>query len=381
MKNLVAALEDGPSARHFSGIGGVGECHVVIHGDPSGNDPSEALEGPWLAALREAGIDPETTVFRRVFCSDIVNQQAGIQKFASAYPGSFSVIGQASATGSKIVMWSHHIVEPGKPPDAEGQGSSFILRRGSLRHAWSTMLCDPAGTDARAQSLTTMERLDHWLAENDLTLENNVIRTWWTVRDIDADYQALVAARKAVFENHGLTKQTHYIASTGIAGAHQEPTAKLSLDTYAIGGLTPGQVEHLSAPDHLGPTYRYGVTFERATSVSYADRKHVFISGTASIDPTGAIVHPGDVGRQFDRALGNVAALLASADAGLADLAIMVVYLRDPADGPRIDGMLRQKFPDLPMVLVHAPVCRPGWLVEVEGIACVSAYNPEFPDF
>jgi hypothetical protein len=34
----------------------------------------------------------------------------------------------------------------------------------------------------------------------------------------------------------------------------------------------------------------------------------------------------------------------------------------------------------LPMIVLHAPVCRPGWLVEVEGIALVSARNPGLPE-
>lgn len=381
MTNSVDAIDGTASTKCFVGTGGVEEWHVVIHSDASTQNSTAELEARWLVTLRNAGVPPENTVMRRIFCSDIVNQHPCLEKFGSAYPGAFSVIGQAPATGARFVMWSHHIVDPRQQPDTEGSGASFFLRRGSLRHAWNSGLCNPQGADATTQSLNVMEQLNRWLANAGMTLEDDVVRTWWFVRDIDADYHALVDARKSVFSECGLTKDTHYIASTGIAGFHQEATAKLSLDTYAISGLALGQVEYLSAPEHLGPTYRYGVTFERATAVSYADRKHVFISGTASIDPSGEIVHPGDVARQLNRALDNVDALLASAGAGIADLSIMVVYLRDPADGTLIDGMLRQKFPDLPMVMVHAPVCRPGWLIEVEGVACISVDNPDFPDF
>lgn len=381
MKNSGIGIADAVSAKQFAGKSGVAEWHVVVHGESSGRDSVAVFERQWLEALHEVGISPETTILRRVFCSDIVNQYPEIETFATAYPGAFSAIGQAPANGPKMAMWSYHIVDPGKIPNNPGGGPSFILQRGSLRHSWSCGLSDVVGSDARAQSITVMETLDHWLIENGLTLNHDVIRTWFFVRDIDADYQALVETRKAVFEKHGLTQDTHYIASTGIAGAHHVPTVKLSLDAYAVGGLIPGQVEHLIAPDHLGPTHRYGVTFERATAVSYSDRKHVFISGTASIDPSGEIVHPGDVVRQLDRALDNVSALLASAGATSPDLSMIIVYLRDPADGAWIDNILRQRFPELPMMLVYAPVCRPGWLIEVEGIAYVPAHNPNFPEF
>jgi hypothetical protein len=33
------------------------------------------------------------------------------------------------------------------------------------------------------------------------------------------------------------------------------------------------------------------------------------------------------------------------------------------------------------MLLLHAPVCRPGWLVEIEGIAIIAASEPELPAF
>ncbi len=381
MKSHAADVQNTWSARRFAATGSAEEFHIVIHCDVTGPDTAKALEERWLFALRETRISPQSTIMRRVFCSDVANQQPALESFARTYPGSFSTIGQTPLNGAIMAMWSYHIVDPENPLIGTGSRAKFSLKRGPLRHAWSAGLCDVNSDTAATQSLAVMNQLDHWLGENNLTLRDDVIRTWWFVRNIDADYQALVDARKRVFENHGLNKDTHFIASTGIGGAHHQPTAKLSLDTYAIGGLHPGQVEFISAPEHLGPTHHYGVTFERATSVSYADRKHVFISGTASIDPDGGIVHPGDVVLQLDRALENVSALLASAGAGVHDLVNMIVYLRKPADGPVIEKILQGHFPDLPMVIVHAPVCRPGWLVEIEGIACVPATHRNFPAF
>jgi len=381
MKTLTTGVCDPPSFRRFSGAGAVEEYHMVVHCEGTGGDIADALEACWLDALDEAGISPQSTILRRVFCSDVANQQPMLEGFAKSYPGAFSTIGQPPLNGAKLSMWSYHITDPGNPPVGIGGSHSYVVERGPLRHAWSSGLCDIHSDAAHQQSLSIMEKLDHWLGRESLTLRDDVIRTWWFVRDIDADYQALVEARKAVFEKHGLTKNTHFIASTGIAGAHHEPVAKLSLDTYAIGGLIPGQIEFISAPEHLGPTHRYGVTFERATAVSYSDRKHIFISGTASINPAGDILHPGDVSSQLERAIENVAALLDSAEAGLNDLASMIVYVRDPADGPVVEERLIQHFAETPMAIVHAPVCRPGWLVEIEGIACIPSDNPDFPAF
>jgi enamine deaminase RidA (YjgF/YER057c/UK114 family) len=191
----------------------------------------------------------------------------------------------------------------------------------------------------------------------------------------------LVDARREFFATRGLDRQSHYIASTGIAGADANVNARLSFDSLAIAGLRPEQVSYLQAPSHLCPTHDYGVTFERATAIDYADRRQILISGTASIDATGQVVHPGDVLRQLDRTVENITALLAAAGANPGDLAVALVYLRDPADAEVIASALHDRFGAVPTVLLYAPVCRPGWLIEIEGVATVPAIRPDLPGF
>jgi len=368
-----------PSAAvsRFEGDGGTCEWQVSL----TDAECAESLENRWLAALHAAGISPQSTVFRRVFCSDEVMDSPQIEAFSRAYPGGVSVIGQKPLAGGNYAIWSYHITDNSQPVTGLGAAHSFTVRRGALRHVWLSGLHDATARDPYAQAHAVLENHNRQLAAHGMTLEDNVIRTWWFVRDIDADYQGLVDARREVFQRHGLTEDTHYIASTGIAGGHPYPGALLSLDSYAIHGLQPSQVAYISATEFLGPTHMYGVTFERATSVTYSDRTHVFLSGTASIDPLGDIVHPGDVLRQLDRTIENIEALLAAAHAGLRDLSMILVYLRDPADGAAVERKVRERFGSLPMIVLHAPVCRPGWLVEIEGIACISSDRNDFPDF
>jgi enamine deaminase RidA (YjgF/YER057c/UK114 family) len=374
-----------PSARigisRFAGAGGVDECHITVELEDVCSDPAAALGEAWLAALDSAELSPASTLMRRIFHGDEAGELAQSGSFARAFPGAFSAIGQAPLAAGGLALWSQHLTDPAGPLACTGGRADFSCTRGPLRHCWLSGLCDTTGADAFSQTTAVLEKHDEWLANHDMTLEENGVRTWWYVRDIDADYPQLADARRRVFGRHDLTEKTHYIASTGIGGAHADPLARLSLDSYAIRGLQPGQIEYLSAPHHLCPTHLYGVTFERATAVSYADRRHILISGTASIDEAGNIVHPGDVLRQLDRTLENIAALLATAKAGFYDLAMILVYLRKPQDGPVIEKVLRQRFGSMPMLLLHAPVCRPGWLVEIEGIAIVAARKPELPEY
>ena len=184
-----------------------------------------------------------------------------------------------------------------------------------------------------------------------------------------------------MFLTQDLTEKTHYIASTGIGGRHPDPQVTVQMDAYAINGIQPAQIQFLYATTHLNPTYEYGVSFERGTCVKYGDRRQVFISGTASINNKGEVVYPGDVRKQTNRMWENVEALLKEAECSFDDVSQAIIYLRDPADYTIVKELFDNKFPHLPHVIVHAPVCRPKWLIEMECIAVKSDKNEEFKDF
>jgi enamine deaminase RidA (YjgF/YER057c/UK114 family) len=184
-----------------------------------------------------------------------------------------------------------------------------------------------------------------------------------------------------VFFTQGLTHDTHFIASTGIGGRAQDPCVLTQMDNYAIAGLQPEQVHYLYAASHLNRTSDYGVSFERGTRVDYADRRHVFISGTASIDNKGQIVHPKNVQQQVHRLWENVEALLSEAGCTYDDVAHMIVYLRDTADYLTVRQLYDERFPEKPIVIVHAPVCRSGWLVEMECMAIKSTDDSSLASF
>jgi enamine deaminase RidA (YjgF/YER057c/UK114 family) len=201
------------------------------------------------------------------------------------------------------------------------------------------------------------------------------------MKDVDIFYHGMVDIRRALFAEQGLTGATHFIASTGIEGAGAHRYDVVAMDAYSNIDVEPKQVSYLNDFDKLCATKDYNVTFERATRVAYADRAHIFISGTASIDPAGEVVHPGDAGRQLDRALENVEALLRAGSASFADMTHMIVYLRDPSDLALVEGRLRERFADLPLIVVQGSVCRPEWLVEVEGVAIANSIDANMPRF
>jgi len=105
---------------------------------------------------------------------------------------------------------------------------------------------------------------------------------------------------------------------------------------------------------------------ERAAAIQLGQTDFMFISGTASIDHNGDVVHPGDVVKQTERTLRNINALLDAAHFAVGDLSSFIVYLRDQADYEFVKPMIESYCKELPVIFVNAHVCRPGWLIEIE---------------
>ena len=319
-----------------------------------------------------------TPVFERYFLSDIANQQPVLEKMIDSVPGNaVSIVEQPPLNGSKIAMWAWLQTEVVNRNLYNGifetnTGNSIHLRTASESEV-------KRGSKAQTKELLLgySERLN----ELGLTLADNCVRTWLFVQNIDNNYQGVVVARNDLFSMQGLTNETHFISSTGIAGRSADKRVLVQLDTYAVAGIEQEQISFLYAPEFLNRTSEYGVSFERGTAVTYGDRKQVFISGTASINNKGEVVFPGDIVMQTHRMLQNVEALLSEAGCGFDDVAQMIVYLRDIADYKVVNRLFSSIFPQHPYVILHAPVCRPGWLIEMECIAIKKEQNERFVNY
>jgi enamine deaminase RidA (YjgF/YER057c/UK114 family) len=379
-----------PRSRSFHGVGGTVEHFISVTADGTrdlGGQIEQILER-YQAAQDALGLAAETAVFRRVFISDAMNQakllrESALVRTTSDDPVAVSLVQQPPLPGAKLALLAYH--RAGEGPIFKRRLSPhhlLVTTPGQQRHLWTTGLCAAESGAATSSALQTREifgELIQSLAQQGATLRDHCLRTWIYLKDVDVFYQGMVEARAAVFAAAGLRDDTHFIASTGIEGGCAHRYDLVAMDAYSNLDVEPQQISYLNDFDRLCATKNYNVHFERGTRVEYADRAHCFISGTASIDRNGQIVHEGDALRQLDRALGNVEALLRSGAAELADLMHLTVYLRDPTDYTRVAAALDERFPSLPSVIVQGAVCRPQWLVEVEGIAIVGQDVPTLP--
>lgn len=315
--------------------------------------------------LEEKEIARSRLVLKRYFLSDAANQAELLLKKEEGKPYALSVVQQSPLDGSKVALWMY--LQKGKANECY------------VHHWWTHHYC-PEG-DSREQMANLFKEYQSELEQRGMEVARHCLRTWLYVHDIDVNYAGVVKARNECFARWGLTPQTHYIASTGIQGRQASAWVKVSMDAYAVGGLKEAQVRYLQAPTHLCPTHLYGVAFERGVSVEYGDRKHLYISGTASIDREGRVVCRGDVVRQAMRMWENVEKLLEEGGADSSDLAHALVYLRDASDYPLVRSLLAERMPGVPVHYLLAPVCRPEWLIEMECMAVIPHCNLAYGRF
>ncbi len=293
----------------------------------------------------------------KIFLSDAQNQHTQFveselyQEILSE--AASTIVEQAPADGSKIALLVKTSTEP-----APYIFQSMRLTEGETR-----------GTSSYLQTMMLFEKYVRWLKEHNLRLDTHCVRTWIYVNDIDNNYAGAVKARNDIFSQHGLTIDTHFIASTGIGGASHIQSAQVAIDFLTYPNIKESDKTYLKALDHLNPTHEYGVAFERGTKLSLSDKTIFYISGTASIDRHGHVIYLRDISRQTKRLLENIGALLKDGGATMHDIQYFIVYLRDTSDYEQVETYMQQNYPDIPHVIVHGKVCRPEWLVEMECIA------------
>lgn len=363
----------------FQGKSETIEYHAYIHATNSLLSFQEQLQSLAKAAKDLLSLAPKSTkcFMARCHVSDAANQSDTIKNILSPILNStLSIIQQPPLDGTKIALWIYAVSYVEKEYI---NGISKLYHNG-YKHYWTTEKGNSEDSTYQ-QTVSLLDNSTNILKNESMSICDNCKRTWLYVNDIDNHYADVVKGRNDVFDREKLTEQTHYIASTGIFGYTGKRGVNVMLDTYSIKGLKVEQTQYLYALSNLNRTSEYGVRFERGVAIKYGDRTHAFISGTASIDNMGNILYPNDIKKQTQRMWENVEALLAEVDMHLdEDVAMMTVYLRDMADYNIVKVLFEKRFPTRPKAIVLAPVCRPGWLIEMECI-CIKETKNEFRNF
>ncbi|MBC8056027.1 MAG: hypothetical protein H7Y61_05570 [Rhizobiales bacterium] len=272
--------------------------------------------------------------------------------------------------GSVLDAWIH-----GAAAEERRHGCIRYMTDGDWLHGLAEM--DDSALGLQAAAHRAYEDLFEVLAASACP---NLLRLWNYFADINrpADgseryrqfnagrQQAFIDARRSAFE--------------GAPAACALGTLGGPLRVYFLAGRRPSiaienprQVSAYRYPDTYGPR---SPTFSRAALADAGDgRKVLFISGTASI-VGHATVHVGDVRRQTEESLLNIATLrrAAAERAGVvfaADALTYTVYVRDAADLASVRHVFEREVgagspAARDAVYVQADICRADLLVEIE---------------
>jgi enamine deaminase RidA (YjgF/YER057c/UK114 family) len=205
----------------------------------------------------------------------------------------------------------------------------------------------------------------------------HLVRVWNYFPAINADADGLERYRRFNVGRHDA-----FVASGRAVGATAPAACALGcrsgpLTVYFLAVRAPGQsVENPRQTSAYHYPARYGPrspTFSRAMLVQTDNEAALFISGTASIVGHETL-HAGDAALQIAETVSNLTALLGQAGVRERDInragrnLLLKAYLRRSEDLPIVRECLRRAFgPRAAVVYLHAEICRPDLLVEVEG--------------
>jgi enamine deaminase RidA (YjgF/YER057c/UK114 family) len=387
------AIDDHAHSSTFATADGCEESFVSIAAPEGGSFPEALAEltGRYSAVLDRIGLSDATAVFCRIFLSDVLNQKGTLLESALYRrlrdSCALSIIEQKPLGFGPVALLSYHVRDPKhgiakqlSPSALDGWRNDLMVKGRNYSLLFSANHTSGDTSDTYAQTRTIFDSLNSVVEQHGMTLLDNGIRTWVFIRDLDNHYQDMVRARRECFAVRGLTDQTRYLASTGIEGVTYAPERMVSVDALSLGGLSAGQVVRMEALSHMRPTIVYGVTFERGLRVRFGDRSHLYVAGTASINSEGEVLHEGSAELQARRALENVRALLEAQSATLDDLAYAIVYVRNAHDLQPVTGVIEEELGGrVPLLFAEAAVCRPAWLMEIEGMAIVPDRNAFSP--
>ena len=229
--------------------------------------------------------------------------------------------------------------------------------------------------DAVAQAWKMFERTEAVLRGCGLDYSKVVVTRIYLKRLLEW-YDEFNAVRNPFHERVGLVKEDGTLqipASTGIQGKVSEE-CECVMDVVAVSTAeAPEACPFVRLHNPLqNEATDYGSSFARGVSVRVPGWRYVIVSGTASIDETGASVHVGDPVGQSERTLENFETILRVGGAKPTDLVRTVIYCKDRSYASIFrERMRRRGWPDFPYIVVQADVCRDNLLVEIDGAAVV----------
>lgn len=201
-----------------------------------------------------------------------------------------------------------------------------------------------------------------------------VPRIWMWLGDILAWYEDFNYVRNKVFTECGILGKDgtqSMPASTGI-GLGPADGSQCSMNLTAVLD-SADSMQHLQATGKQQCALDYGSAFSRACKAPSPAGQTVFVSGTASIDTSGATTNIDDALGQITDTIVNVRTVLRQMQCSDEDVVGVTAYCKT-TEVEKIFNDLKEK-PAWPWVTVICDICRDDLLFEIEAAAIPRTLN------
>lgn len=226
------------------------------------------------------------------------------------------------------------------------------------------IVADEATADCGLQTTQAFQNIDKALR----TIEMNfldVVRTWCYLKDLLTWYDDFNVARTAFFKETGVF-EAMIPSSTGI-GACLPQGGDIVLGALAVKPKNDAIcVREVFSPLQC-PAKDYRSSFARASEIKTPDGRLLLVSGTASIEPGGATVYIDDIDKQIELTFEVIEAILKTENYSWEDCSRAIAYYKDSEFIKAWEAFSKKRhLPKLPMIHLHADVCRDDLLYEIE---------------
>jgi len=390
----ITRFGDWNSATQVARIDGIGSTELYICARPTRNEggfdeQARSMYDNLFQVLSEHGAGPRNVITEKVFFSDVDRQFRDLGEIrkdwynrtmhTAEYLPATIFLHQPPCHQGRLCELQVHVLFPTGDDEVKvrtldgtlGLASGKVVEHRGVRHLYLTNLTGGEETDDlsfAAQAEDMFARAETLLGREGPSFRD-VVRTWIYVNNMERDYADLNRVRTKFFREHGMTRLP---ASTGIQGATYPRERGCAMDLYTLVSDHPVEIEVMYAPT-MDEASEYGSSFSRGMKVVREDRIVLYVSGTASIDNEGKVLHVGDIEGQVHRMLLNVEELLAAQNAAPDDIVTVITYLKEPEFLDIFYKVCEEhSFPkDAPNTVSVADICRPEWLCEIEAIAVI----------
>jgi len=197
----------------------------------------------------------------------------------------------------------------------------------------------------------------------------DLVRTWFYNDDILAWYDDFNRERTGFYASQRF-KSGSLPASTGISARNPRGAALAFGGWAVIPDSTDATRCEVASPLQC-PAPAYGSSFSRAMEIVSGGRRRLLVSGTASIEPGGKTLWPGDTAKQIELSMEVVEAILRSRGLGFRDVTRATAYFKHAAEVVLFERWCALRgLEKMPVVPTHSGICRGDLLFEIELDAC-----------